>query len=201
MLEALILQHLTTHISRNLNAQASRLLSGHPNGHSPHVGESDSTGRHTPSSASGASITQPSLHVDQFLQSYMKMQADLEKIHSYWPKSQATLSPPDTFLSKSGESDEEDLLALAIRKGKMAYETVPTKSDDIVIPSLPKSQTDRHLAGPEDLFKDEENYYYFAWPVVLHSQNAVAHATSFGRALLYEIGERLDIRHKSMPIE
>ena len=203
MLEALILQHLATHASRNLNAQASRILTTAPNEPSPPTGESDSTRRQTPSSASAGSSSHAQVlpQTEQFLQSYMKMQIDLEKIHSLWPISQAVLSSPESIRPKSDSTNMEDILTCVLRKGKMAFDIEPTKLDDIVIPDLLKPENKGVLAGPEDLFKDEENYYHFAWPIVLHSQNAVAHATSFGRALLSEISERLDIGYTVPSIE
>lgn len=200
MLEALILQHLTTNTSRHLNTQASRILSS--NGPSPPGGDNESVGGQ--SSMSGGSSGSTSAAPDTFLQSYMKMQADLEKIHSLWPASQTVLLRSDLARPASGlAADGEDVLHKVLRKGKMAYDTEPTSIEDIVIPSLPKD----HFAdgkgpkSPEDLFKDEENYFSFAWPMVLHAQNTVAHATSFGRALITEISERLDIGYTPEPLE
>jgi hypothetical protein len=131
----------------------------------------------------------------------MKMQLDLEKIHSLWPASQAVLLRSE--LARLPTNDGEDVLHKVLRKGKMAYEVEPTTIDDIVIPSLPKDDfaDGNGPKSPEDLFKDEENYFHFAWPMVLHAQNTVAHATSFGRALITEISERLDIGYKPESLE
>ena len=129
------------------------------------------------------------------------MQADLEKIHSLWPASQAVLLRSE--LARSSSSDSEDVLHKVLRKGKMAYETEPTTIEDSVIPSLPKDEfaDGNGPKSPEDLFKDEENYFSFAWPMVLHAQNTVAHASSFGRALITEISDRLDIGYKPESLE
>lgn len=210
MLEALILQHLTTNLSRNLHSQASRLLAASASALSPPGGDADSAGRHTPLSTSGSSSTSDktsSPPSDAFLQNFMKLQNDLEKIHAQWPASQAVLlsSSADDLMSTGRispkRSIDEDILARVLRKGKMAYDIEPTKLDDIVIPTIPKLPENGQPVGPEDLFKDEENYYHFSWPIVLHHQNSVAHATCFGRALLSEISERLNLDYQAVQLE
>lgn len=246
MLEALILQHLTTNSSRHLNSQANRLLgainssSGNSTmGLSPPGGDNESTISSDVSSTGGASTISSSPETSNFLQSFLKLQSDLEKIHTLWPTSQNILLHPEQSSvrgnnhhqsktssdspNSSSSSTADDILSIVIRKGKMAYDLEPTKLDDFVIPNLPRDGIDVHGTfgfddlnhndasmtttigngpkSPEDLFKDEENYFRFSWPVVLHHRNAVAHTTSFGRALLYEISERLRIDYKSPDIE
>lgn len=232
MLEALILQHLTTHNSRNLNAQATRLVhsAANNNGLSPPGGDNDSSG-HTPSSASGASSSavHASPQTEDFLQRYMRMQGDLEKIHTLWPTSQSVLlSKADptsrgtglTHLHHAGSASssysppvpshapgqlEEDVLAKVLKKGSMAYDTEPIAPEDIVVPNLPTRAgtegEESQIKSPEDLFKDEENYFQFAWPIILHHQNSTAHAASFGRALIYEASDRLNIGYTPVSIE
>ena len=110
---------------------------------------------------------------------------------------------------------------LVLRKGRMAYDYEPTKLDDIVMPNLPRDDdavdaaaSNQHditaavdqkgSAGPqspEDLFKDEENYFRFSWPVIMHHRNAVAHTASFGRALVFEAANRLGVDYTPPNIE
>ena len=202
MLEAIILQHLTTNTSRYLGAQASRLLASAPaggtptshaqNGPSPPGGDNESVGGQSSISSNASAASHPP--PDDFLKSYMRLQSDLEKIHSLWPASQSTLLRPAASSGSSAPNGGEDVLSRVLRKGRVAYITEPTKIEDVVIPSLPADPNEAvGAASPEDLFKDEENYYSFAWPMVLHSQNTVTHATSFGRALIQELSERLGL--------
>ncbi|KAK9900174.1 hypothetical protein P389DRAFT_165360 [Cystobasidium minutum MCA 4210] len=290
MLEALILQHLTTNSSRQLNSQASRLLSSNnltstcsnssATGLSPAEGVGGGTGA-TPNgggdnesiiSNTSSSNNASNPETNNFLQSFLKLQSDLEKIHTLWPASQDILLHPEQSALPSslggrarldsndhrGGSDlhaqsslssrqEEDILSLVLRKGRMAYDYEPTKLDDIVMPNLPKdgdedeeefhggenddsmdaegevdptvpqpststastvnqsqmrksrnsaSSSNNGGAGPkspEDLFKDEENYFRFSWPIIIHHRNAIAHTTSFGRALVFEMANRLGV--------
>lgn len=304
MLEALILQHLTTNASRQLNSQASRLLGTLPNISTSTASSSSTTGLSPPEnlplndnesiiSNASSSNNNGMVETNNFLHSFLKMQADLEKIHTLWPCSQNILLHPEqsaltsASLSSSSTSsndasgrsiavngtstrrDEEDLLSMVLRKGRMAYDYEPTKLDDIVIPNLPKeegqdlfddedeeeedaegeaemsrdndpdnidaegesvepsttlsiptstglnnstskrksSNASKNSSGtsqggrapspspksPEDLFKDEENYFRFSWPIIIHHRNSIAHTSSFGRALIFEMASRLGI--------
>lgn len=300
MLEALILQHLTTNSSRQLNSQANRLLSSNITStcsNSSTTGLSPAEGAGGPNSAGAtnggdnesiisttSSATSPQ-ETNHFLQNFLKLQGDLERIHTLWPASQNILLHPDQSALTSSYStaqhsngdghasgsgtgrlnarDEEDILSLVLRKGRMAYDYEPTKLDDIVMPNLPrdeedqeeetnfdanddsmdaegeidtdipetnnintKSNTSTHLTttsktsnissnnnncsngnggnagpkSPEDLFKDEENYFRFSWPIIIHHRNAIAHTTSFGRALIFEMASRLGVDYTSPDI-
>jgi hypothetical protein len=247
MLEALILQHLTTNSSRHLNAQASRLLGtisstnghGSANGCSPAANGLSPPGNDNESTISSSSCSNSSHHhntapeTSNFLQSFLKLQGDLERIHTLWPASQDILLHPEnsqlpsasaSYSGTSSRRNEEDLLNLVLRKGRMAYDYEPTKLDDIVMPNLPRdgeadsfdgttnvtaaadenTNHNRGSAGPqspEDLFKDEENYFRFSWPVIMHHRNAVAHTASFGRALVFEAAIRLGVDYTPPNIE
>lgn len=276
MLEALILQHITTNTSRKLNAQAGKLLAtsspiaatpGSTNELSPPGGDNESTisSSSTNNNNNNANTSPSTMETNSFLQSFLKLQSDLEKIHTLWPSSQNILLHPEiSFLTSSSshststtleshngrmysrngdhsEKHEEDLLDLVLRKGRMAYDYEPTKLDDIVMPDLPRDEVDEEGKGermadaqggdndvdadgeidptipssstinaktspsngpksPEDLFKDEENYFRFSWPIIIHHSNSIAHTTSFGRALLFEISHRLGIDYTSPSI-
>lgn len=204
MVEALILQHVNTQVSRNLHAQAGRMLSvGPTSGVSPPGGDSESN---TSGQSSHSAI--PHATTETFLQNYLKMQGELEKIHSLWPSSQGVLLAGNSFETSPRNSPDgraatnatgEDMLVAALRKSRFAHKAVSVRMEDMVMPSLPPQHTNAAPVNPEDLFEDGQTYFAFAWPIVLHAQNAIDHSASFGRAILSEIIDRLDLPY-TLPI-
>lgn len=211
MVEALILQHTSHNLSRQLLSQTRGLmiLNGPtaPSGPSPPTGDTDSiASSHLMNQPTSSNTTSniPRDQADNFFKQYIRMQGEMERVHTLWPASQTVLmhngaGPAESAavsrtysVQHTDPSTEEDILSRTLRRGRMSHTREATTIDTLVLPSLPHAEDDA-IRSPEDLFKDEEYYYQFAWPVVLHHQNTIAHAASFGRALLFEASERLAV--------
>lgn len=219
----MILSHLCIYTSRQMNNQASRLLAIGANGPSPPAAGSTSSvnGNEaneragTPSSHSTGSATgYPAQQTEHFLQAFLKLQADQEKVNTLWPLSQNVLLHSSHI---ANPSEEDELFSRIIRRSQSSLTsttssstssiTGPARHDEIPLPSLPcnnDSQSTNGIEGPkspEDLFKDEECYYRFAWPMVVNHRNSIAHAASLGRAIVKEVSERWSLGYREPGIE